>query len=363
LEHILGKMSGLLGTFSQYLLKKSAEKSATCVCQSEGLKLSSQLLQCIPSHLSAAKGEWRAVARAKANALLGTLLVSVAPVFILPFIPLDRTPEMQPRLRVLLSFAVGGLLSDVFLHLIPHAFHTPSSSDAVVVHSHSHSHAGDGEDVSLVVGLSVLAGLLTFFVIEKFVRSRHGQGGHGHSHAHSHGAAKPKKDEKNKKKNKKKQEPASEDGLKVSGFLNLAADMTHNFTDGLAIASSFLLSTSVGITTTVAVLVHEIPHEIGDFAILLQSGFSRRQAMTAQFATAVGALLGCILGIVLEHGLGSTSHYILPFTAGGFIYISTVNVLPDLLQDSSLYQTVKEVIAFLAGVGLMTWVAMFEEAM
>jgi zinc transporter 7 len=125
--------------------------------------------------------------------------------------------------------------------------------------------------------------------------------------------------------------------------------MTHNFTDGLAIASSFLVSTPIGITTTVAVLVHEIPHEIGacsvsvahaharappnkmrvafgltvvwagprdagDFAILLQSGFSRRQAMMAQFATAVGAFMGCLLGVLLEHGLGNTTHYILPFT-------------------------------------------------
>jgi zinc transporter 7 len=318
---------------------------------------------------------WSFKSRAKLNAVLATLLVSVAPVFILPLIPIDHTPERQPLLKVLLSFAVGGLLSDVFLHLIPHALSSGSGEGGHShghSHSHSHSHGGDGGeeeggDLSLTVGLGVLAGLLTFFVVEKFVRSRHGGGGHGHSHGAKPAQEKKTKggNEKEKKLNKKekKQRESVEEGIKVGGFLNLAADMTHNFTDGLAIASSFLVSTPVGVTTTVAVLVHEIPHEIGDFAILLQSGFSRRQAMAAQFATAVGAFLGCLLGVLLEHGLGNTTHYILPFTAGGFIYIATVDVLPDLLQDSSFKQTFKEVFAFLVGVGLMVAVAQYEESM
>jgi zinc transporter 7 len=154
----------------------------------------------------------RARCRAKLNALLATALVSITPVFILPLIPIDHTPERQPLLKgmrsqqhsqplacvrrvwcvltkwrshaVLLSFAVGGLLSDVFLHLIPHALHSSGSGEGGHSHSHSHSHShdeGEGEDLSMVVGLGVLAGLLTFFIVEKFVRSNHG-GGHGHSH-------------------------------------------------------------------------------------------------------------------------------------------------------------------------------------
>lgn len=316
---------------------------------------------------------WTFKSRAKLNALLATALVSIAPVFILPMIPIDHTPERQPLLKVLLSFAVGGLLSDVFLHLIPHALHSSGSGEGGHSHSHSHSHSHDGdeegEDLSMVVGLGVLAGLLTFFIVEKFVRSNHaGSGGHGHSHGakpQQKKSEKPsdKKEKEQAKKKEKKKKESVEEGIKVGGFLNLAADMTHNFTDGLAIASSFLVSTPIGITTTVAVLVHEIPHEIGDFAILLQSGFSRRQAMMAQFATAVGAFMGCLLGVLLEHGLGNTTHYILPFTAGGFIYIATVDVLPDLLQDSSFKQTFKEVFAFLLGVGLMVGVAHLEESM
>ncbi len=154
--------------------------------------------------------------RSKVRAVLATLFISIAPVFILPMIPLDNTKAMQPRLNgithcchnllcvisisvdfpyklltVLLSFAVGGLLGDVFLHLIPHALHPHTQEDGAHSHSHSHSHAqGEGEhDLAMTVGLSLLLGLLTFFVIEKFVRSVHGNS-HGHSHGHTHATKK-----------------------------------------------------------------------------------------------------------------------------------------------------------------------------
>jgi len=139
----------------------------------------------------------------------------------------------------------------------------------------------------------------------------------------------------------------------------LVADATHNFTDGLALASSFQAGTVIGMTTMVAVLLHEIPHEIGDFAILLQSGFPRKKAMYLQFATGIGALAGCLVGLVAE-GFGSFIGWILPFTAGGFIYIATVDVIPELLEDTNLWQSVKEALAACTGVMLMVLVARLE---
>lgn len=139
--------------------------------------------------------------------------------------------------------------------------------------------------------------------------------------------------------------------VKLAGLLNLLADFTHNITDGLALSTSFYSSPALGATTTMAVFFHEIPHEVGDFALLIQSGFSKRQAMAAQFVTAIGAFLGTIIGIVVqEYGSGEASNAagdgsglfgtslqwsdtLLPFTAGTFLYVGTVGVIPELLEN------------------------------
>jgi len=88
------------------------------------------------------------------------------------------------------------------------------------------------------------------------------------------------------------------ESLKVAGVLNLIADISHNFTDGLAIAASFMSGHSVGMGTALAVLFHEVPHEVGDYAILVSSGFTQAQAIKAQFVTALGAFVGCIVGLL-----------------------------------------------------------------
>ena len=150
-----------------------------------------------------------------AQALGATALVSAAPVFILLLIPLENTEKHQPLLKVLLAFASGGLLGDAFLHLIPHAIspHSHTGDDDGHGHSHEshgHSHGGDGHGHShdMTVGLWVLAGILAFLIIEKFVR--HVKGGHGHSHGghgHSHSAPSKLSDEELKKKKKTDEEP------------------------------------------------------------------------------------------------------------------------------------------------------------
>ncbi|KAJ8726422.1 hypothetical protein PYW07_001120 [Mythimna separata] len=283
------------------------------------------------------------------RALTSTLFISIAPFFILFFIPIDGTVEKQPLLKILLSFASGGLLGDAFLHLIPHALMSSGGGEG---HSHSHSHDSEQhEPHDITVGLGVLGGIITFLVVEKTVRLF--DGGHGHSH----GAEKKKNDDKQKKKIKEKKED-----IKIAGYLNLAADFTHNFTDGLAIGASYIAGSNIGLITTITIFLHEIPHEIGDFAILVQSGCSRRKAMMLQLLTAFGAISGTVISIYLRgSGEGLVSSLILPFTAGGFIYIATVSVIPELLESSTKFsQSVKEIVALLAGVYMMVLIAQYE---
>ena len=244
----------------------------------------------------------------------------------------------------------------------------------------------------MLVGLWVLAGIVVFLMVEKFVRLAKG----GHQHSHGHGShSKMIRDESIEEKDEARvvptnntnanvrrrttgqQQPSFSGGrssgssrntkttakpkeIKVSAYLNLAADFTHNFTDGLAISASYLAGRHIGLITTLTILLHEVPHEIGDFAILIQSGYSKRRAMFVQLVTAIGAMTGTFCGLFAE-GIGTAATaWILPFTAGGFIYIATVAVIPELLEDSSLWQSVKEIFAIFVGVGMMVLIAYIE---
>jgi len=127
----------------------------------------------------------------------------------------------------------------------------------------------------------------------------------------------------------------------------------------MAIAASFMISQRVGISTTIAVFFHEIPHEIGDFALLIKFGYSRKRAVLAQFITAFGAVMGT-LAVLWFGNVDSFSEYILPFTAGGFIYIATVDVIPELLLNTTVWQTIKEMIAISFGIAIMALIAIYE---
>ncbi|XP_029387286.1 zinc transporter SLC39A7 isoform X1 [Mus pahari] len=337
-----------------------------------------------------------------AYALGATVLISAAPFFVLFLIPVEsNSPRHRSLLQVLLSFASGGLLGDAFLHLIPHALE-PHSHHAPEQPGHGHSHSGQGPILS--VGLWVLSGIVAFLVVEKFVR--HVKGGHGHSHghgdnhahgdSHAHGHAhgdrhecsskeKPSTEEEKEagglrkrrggntgpregpvKPQSPEEEKAGSD-LRVSGYLNLAADLAHNFTDGLAIGASFRGGRGLGILTTMTVLLHEVPHEVGDFAILVQSGCSKKQAMRLQLVTAIGALAGTACALLTEGGAvgsdvagGAGPGWVLPFTAGGFIYVATVSVLPELLREASPLQSLLEVLGLLGGVAMMVLIAHLE---
>ena len=339
-------------------------------------------------------------------AICSTAFISAAPFFILCCIPIRDASEHSSFLKVLLSFASGGLLGDAFLHLIPHAVsphdhhhhhddHDHHDHHHHDDHGHDHDHHhGDAHDHTqdMLVGLWVLAGIVVFLMVEKFVRLA--KGGHQHSHGGGHSHGKMIRDESIEEKDEARvvstnstdanirrriggqQQPSFSGGsrsassnmktatkpkeIKVSAYLNLAADFTHNFTDGLAISASYLAGRHIGLITTLTILLHEVPHEIGDFAILIQSGYSKRRAMFVQLVTAVGAMTGTFCGLFAE-GIGTAATaWILPFTAGGFIYIATVAVIPELLEDSSLWQSVKEIFAIFVGVGMMVLIAYIE---
>uniref|UniRef100_A0A1Y1KSV1 Uncharacterized protein n=1 Tax=Photinus pyralis TaxID=7054 RepID=A0A1Y1KSV1_PHOPY len=295
-------------------------------------------------------------------AMGSTLFISAAPVLILLVVPLDNTDQSQPLLKILLAFASGGLLGDAFLHLIPHANMAIESSKGS--HSHSHSHGGGehegGHDMS--VGLGVLLGIVVFLVVEKGVRFV--KGGHGHSHTEVKQKASDGDTSGDEKKDEVKEVLSSKDNeIKVAGYLNLAADFSHNFTDGLAIGASYIAGQSVGILTTITILLHEVPHEIGDFAILVQSGVSRKNAMLLQLSTAIGALAGTALSLLAQDSYDMfAAHWVLPFTAGGFIYIALVSVIPELLEEEkpSLLQTFLQLLAMLCGVYMMVKIAEYE---
>jgi zinc transporter 7 len=195
-------------------------------------------------------------------------LISIAPFFILFFIPLNNNSfENQSLLKVLLAFASGSLLGDAFLHLIPHALspHDHHSEEGSHAHAHSHSDAGHDHSAQTSVGLWILAGIMAFLLVEKAVRNIKGDG-HTHSHSHSHSESekkekkeseeeksspKPKRKDATKEKEEEKKDDKCakaepKEDIQVAGYLNLAADFAHNFTDGLAIGASYLAGHNIG---------------------------------------------------------------------------------------------------------------------
>lgn len=322
------------------------------------------------------------------NALLATLYISGPPNFLLALCP----PNIDPSsLSVMVAFAVGGLLGDTLFHLLPEIFLGEDEHDKV-------KFVMVEPNKNLLLGVAIMVGFVTFVAMDKGLRiATGGQGGHDHSHGHGHVhetvepvAKATGTDSKDAQDTLRARKPAANGttpptttgnekeinaSVKLGGYLNLIADFTHNITDGLALSSSFYASPTIGATTTVAVFFHEIPHEVGDFALLIQSGFSKRAAMGAQFVTAVGAFIGTCIGIAVQElggnsssadmqgpGLMGTSlqwgDMLLPFTAGTFLYVGTVAVIPELLETGpnkaqELRKTITQFAAMFTGAGIM----------
>jgi zinc and cadmium transporter len=257
----------------------------------------------------------------------GASLLSVVVVSLVSLVGIMSLSLAEDRLRkialVLVSFAVGALLGDAFIHLLPAAF------------GGAHHHDGHEHHHELEPSLLVLGGMLLFFVVEKLLRHIHGP---IYRHHHPDGEPKP-----------------------TLAAINVIGDAIHNFIDGVLIAASYLVSPTLGVSTTIAVLLHEIPQELGDFGILVHSGLSVRRALLINLASASFSILGAVVTMLVGETAGeSLTHVLVPITAGGFVYIASANLIPELQHDHSRKGLVVQVGLISAGVAVMAALTAFE---
>jgi len=222
-------------------------------------------------------------------------------------------------LPMMISYAIGALLGAALLEVLPHAM-------------------AHGADTRHLTG-AVLAGILVFFLLEKLVLWRHchqetcevhstdalAHAGHGHAagHGHDHGR---------------------------SGLMITVGDTFHNFVDGIMIAAAFLVDIELGIVTTLAIVAHEIPQEIGDFLILLHSGYSRAKALALNMVSSLATLVGAALAYYALSPLTGVIPYILAFAAAGMIYVAVADLIPGLHKRAELRQTGQQIALILLGV-------------
>lgn len=235
-------------------------------------------------------------------------LGSVILVSLISFIGIFTLTLKHEKLDKLTSFlvalSIGTLLGDAFLHLLPE---TMADSDG-----------------SLFVWLWIIGGIMTFFILEKIVCWHHCHLP-AESSAHIH----------------------------KMGIMNSVGDGFHNFIDGVIIAGSFLVSLPIGIATTIAIVAHEIPQEISDFGILIYSGYSKKKALFYNFLSAAMAIIGAIITLAIGSAIDGIILYIIPFTAGGFIYIATADLIPELHKETAPQKSIKQILIILLGVSLM----------
>lgn len=225
-------------------------------------------------------------------------------------------PERLQRLiPYLVALAVGVLLGDAFIHLIPDAVARQGSVSTVC--------------------LMVLLGVVIFFVLEKVVRWRH-----DHRLDFAHQAA---------------------DSIRPIAKMNLVGDAVHNFVDGILIGGSFLVDPVLGATTTFAIIVHEIPQEIGDVGALIYGGFSPKKAVLYNFYGSLSVVLGAIFTLILSQIAESSLVFLLPIAAGGFIYIATTDMMPALHEHSTLRHVVGQTAILATGIAFMQSIVMVEQ--
>lgn len=208
------------------------------------------------------------------------------------------------------SFATGALFGDAFIHLLPEAYEEL------------------GMDLS--TSLFVLLGLLLFFVLEKFLRWRH---------CHL---------------------PVSKNHLHPLATMNLVGDAVHNLTDGLLIGATYMVSFPIGLATTLAVIFHEIPQEIGDFGVLIHGGLSVRKALFFNFFSAVVAVFGAIISLLIGLQAKTYAISLLPIAAGGFIYIAGSDLIPELKHNCGASTSFQQLLAIILGIATMTLLVFLE---
>jgi zinc and cadmium transporter len=224
-------------------------------------------------------------------------LVSLVGVFSLSL----KEEVLKKYINFFISLAIGALLGDAFIHIIPEAFES-------------------GELSVQMISILIISGILLFFVIEKFI------------HWHHHG------------------EDKEENHIHPVGKLVLFTDGFHNFIDGAIIGASFLVSIPVGVATTLAVILHEIPQEIGDFAVLIHSGYSKKRALWLNFISALAAVLGLAIVYFFGNIIEGASLWFIPIAAGGFIYIAVADLIPELHKTKNIKHSITQIGIIIIGV-------------
>ncbi|MBI4650695.1 ZIP family metal transporter [Candidatus Desantisbacteria bacterium] len=243
------------------------------------------------------------------NIFLSILTVSlISLIGIASFIINKKNMEMT--LIFLVSFSAGSLLGDCFIHILPEIIKKIN--------------------FGLAPALLILCGILLFFILEKFIFWRHCHVPTSSGHPHP------------------------------IVLMNLVGDGLHNFIDGMVIAGSYLLNTHIGLTTTIAIIFHEIPQEIGDFGVLIYGGFTKKKALFFNFLSSLTAFLGAGFVLILKDSYQDFSTLIMAFTVGGFIYIAGVDLLPELKKETELNKSLLQMVSFILGMGIMVFFVYME---
>jgi zinc and cadmium transporter len=222
-----------------------------------------------------------------------------------------KDQQLKKILLYLVSFSVGGLFGDAFIHLIPEAM----------------EESGFGTSISLLI----LFGILFSFVVEKFLQWRHCHIPTSSEHPHSF------------------------------AYMNLFGDAVHNLIDGLIVGGSYIASIPVGISTTLAVIFHEIPQELGDFGVLIHGGFKKKKALWFNFLTALTAILGAVIAFAVGTTLEGFIPLLIPFAAGNFIYIAGSDLIPELRKDEpDPKKATLQVVSIILGVATMLLILLLE---
>lgn len=236
-----------------------------------------------------------------AQIIIATFIISlIAFVGVLTFFLKEKW--LNQILLILVALSSGALIGGAFLHLLPEAV----------------EELGAGTDVFLVL----LAGFCLFFIFEQFLHWRH-------------------------------QHHPEAQKIQPFSYLILVSDGFHNFIDGVVIAASFVTNFQVGITTTIAVALHEIPQELGDFGALVYGGMSKKRALTFNYISALTAIIGGIVGYFASSVMESSVVYLLPFAAGHFIYIAAADLIPEIKHGKNLARSLLHFCVFILGIGIM----------
>jgi zinc and cadmium transporter len=214
---------------------------------------------------------------------------------------------LEKIIMVLVSFAAGALIGGAFLHLVPEAVE-------------------EGGPVFPMI----IIGIIVFFIMEIYLYWYHCHGGHIHTHKHGH-----------------------ECQVRPMGYLNLIGDAVHNVIDGMIVTTAFMVDPKLGLITVLAVVFHEIPQEMGDFGVLVYSGFSRYRALFFNFLTACTAIIGVFLTYAFATVVDNVTMYLVPFAAGGFIYIAMTDLMGELKEEPDFQKATWQVLIFIAGIFFM----------